>query len=131
MNLLTRVLLWGLLFCFPLGATAVERDRSTEVGIGVVCDSAQQIERYLALQTGGRSPHSAIDTVNTEAHTPHACMMAMIAFVRVNEVNAISAPGGRMRVLQITIVAAQTPQGWQPVPQLTQYTAIFEKLDEA
>jgi hypothetical protein len=131
MGLFTRVVLWGLLFCFPLGATAMERDKATEVGVGVVCDSAQQIERFLALQTGGSSPHSAIDAVNTEALTPHACMMAMIAFVRVNEVNAISAPGGRMRVLQITIVAAQTPQGWQPVPQLTQYTAIFEKLDEA
>jgi hypothetical protein len=131
MKFLTRVLLWGLVLCFPVGATAMERARSTEVGVGVVWDCAHHSERYLALQTGGSSPHSAIEAVNTEAHTPHACMMAMIAFVRGDEVNAVAAPGGRMRVLQITIVAAQTPQGWQPVPRLTQYTAIFEKLDEA
>jgi hypothetical protein len=36
-----------------------------------------------------------------------------------------------MKITQITIVAAQTPFGWQQIPSLQQYTAIFEKLEEA
>jgi hypothetical protein len=36
-----------------------------------------------------------------------------------------------MKITQITILAAQTPFGWQRVTGLVQFTAIFEKLDEA
>jgi hypothetical protein len=41
------------------------------------------------------------------------------------------APGGQMKITEIRILAAQTPLGWQRVTGLVQYTAIFEKLDEA
>ena len=30
MRLLTRVVMWGLLFCFPVGANALEQNKSDE-----------------------------------------------------------------------------------------------------
>ena len=57
--------------------------------------------------------------------------MAAIAFTRGKQGAAVPAPGGQMKITQIKIIAAQTPFGWQPVTGLVQYTAIFEKLDEA
>jgi hypothetical protein len=133
MRLVTRAVMWGLLFCFPVGANALEQTRpaeqSVEVGVGLICNSEQQVERYLSLQD--QPPEKAIQLVNTEASDPNACSMAAIAFTRGKQGSSVPAPGGQMMITEINIVAAQTPFGWQPVNGLVQYTAIFEKLDEA
>jgi hypothetical protein len=131
MRLLSRVMMWGLLFCFPVGATAAEREPSLEVGVGLICNSAQQVERFLSIHVTEKSPQEAIQLVNTEVNDPNACSLAAIAFVRGKESAAVPAPGGVMKVMEITIVAAQTPYGWQRLSGLVQFTAIFEKLDEA
>ncbi len=135
MRLFTRAVTWGLLFCFPAGAHAIEQTRpadpSVEVGVGLICNSEQLVQRYLSLHVKNRSPEDAIQSVNTEASDPNACSMAAIAFTRGKVGAAVPAPGGRMKIMEIKILAAQTPFGWQPVTGLVQYTAIFEKLDEA
>lgn len=135
MRTLSRVVMWSLLLCFPLGAGAAEptkpADKSVEVGVGLICNSEQQVQRYLSLHVKDAEPESAIQAVNTEARDPNACSMAAIAFTRGKEGPSVPAPGGQMKITHITIVAAQTPFGWQPVTGLVQYTAIFEKLDEA
>lgn len=130
MKLLTRVAMWGLLFCFPVAATANEQ-KSVEVGVGLICNSEKQVQRYLALHVKDAPPDAAIQLVNTEAQDPNACSMAAIAFIRRKEGTSVPAPGGQMKITQIMILAAQTPFGWQRVTGLVQYTAIFEKLDEA
>jgi hypothetical protein len=138
MNLLTRVVIWGLLFCFPVAANADEQSRSRgdqqqslEIGIGLICNSEAQVERYLALHVKDESPEAAINTVNAEVKDPNACALAAIAFVRGEESKSVPAPGGQMKITQVMILATQTPAGWQRVPPIVQYTAIFEKLEEA
>jgi hypothetical protein len=130
MSLLARVAMWGLLFCFPVGANAVEADQRFEVGMGVICNSEAQVQRFLALQGADQPLDAVIQLVNDEEHDPTACSFAAIAFMRDQDVSVVPAPGGQMKITQITIVAAQTPFGWQRVPGLRQYTAIFEKLEE-
>lgn len=135
MKMLSRAVMWSLLLCFPLGANALEKptdkDKPVEVGIGLICNSEQQVQRYLSLHVKDAEPDTAIQTVNIEAKDPNACAMAAIAFVRGDEGATVPAPGGQMKIMRIQIVAAQTPMGWTPVSNLVQYTAIFEKLDEA
>jgi hypothetical protein len=139
MNVLTRVMIWGLLFCFPVAANADEQSRSQadrhrqslEVGIGLICNSEAQVERYLALHVEDESPEAAIKTVNAEVQDPNACALAAIAFVRGEQGKSVPAPGGQMKITQVMILATQTPAGWQRVPPIVQYTAIFEKLEEA
>jgi hypothetical protein len=130
MKVLTRIAMWGLLFCFPVAATADEQ-KSVEVGVGLICNSEAQVQRFLSLNGAEKSTEAVIQLVNTEAQDPNACSMAAIAFIRDKEGAAVPAPGGQMKITQITILAAQTPFGWQRVTGLVQYTAIFEKLDEA
>jgi hypothetical protein len=130
MKVLARVAMWGLLFCFPVAATANEQ-KSVEVGVGLICNSEAQVQRYLALHVKDAPPDAAIQLVNTEAQDPNACSMAAIAFIRGKEGASVAAPGGQMKITEIMILAAQTPFGWQRVTGLVQYTAIFEKLDEA
>jgi hypothetical protein len=134
MNLLTRVVMWGLLFCFPVAATANQpngQNRSVEVGVGLICNSEAQVERYLALHLKDESPTVAIRTVNAEVQDPNACALAAIAFVRGEQGKSVVAQGGLMKIMQVMILATQTPAGWQRVPPIVQYTAIFEKLEEA
>ena len=136
MNLLVRVVMWGLLFCFPVGANADEQsgpqgERSIEVGVGLICNSAAQVERYLTLHVKDESPVAAIQLVNAEAQDPNACALAAIAFVRGEQGKTLPAPGGQMKITQVMILATQTRAGWQRVPPILQYTAIFDKLDEA
>lgn len=134
MNMLARLTACGMLLCLPLGAGAVESpadQKSVEVGIGLICNSEAQVQRFLTLHLKDESPEVAIGVVNTEVADPNACSMAAIAFTRGKEAAAVPAPGGQMKIIEIRIVAAQTQFGWQPVTGLVQYTAIFEKLDEA
>lgn len=131
MRLRTRVMMLGLLLCFPVGANAVETERALEVGVGLICNSEAQVQRFLALQGTSQRADTAIKVINDEEHDPGACSLAAIVFRRGQEVSVVPAPGGQMKITQITIVAAQTPHGWQQIPSLQQYTAIFEKLEEA
>ena len=135
MNLLTRVVIWGVLFCFPVAASANEQngtdtERPVELGVGLICNSEAQVERYLALNVDDEAPDKAIEVVNAEANDPNACALASIAFVRGGAGKSVPAPGGHMKITPVMILAAQTPAGWQRIAPLLQYTAIFEKLDE-
>jgi hypothetical protein len=95
MRLLTRVVMWGLLFCFPVGAKSLEQNKSDEpvnsieVGVGLICNSEQQVQRYLALYGKDQSAEAAIRLVNTEAANPNACLIGAVAFVRGKEGTAV------------------------------------------
>jgi hypothetical protein len=133
MDLLLRLAFVLVLFCFPAAAVAQEPngDTSAVVGAGVVCDSAQQVERYAALKSGGAEAAQAIELVNAEANNPEACALLMIAFIPRAEVGNVSVTGGMLRVMEITIVAAATHAGWTSVPSVKQYTAVFIKTEDA
>ena len=49
--------------------------RRLEVGVGLICNSEQQVQRYLALHVKDQPPDAAIQLVNTEAQDPTACSL--------------------------------------------------------
>src|SRR5262245_47256609 len=128
MKLTTCAAILSLLSCLPVTANENLPNQKIEVGVGLVCNSEQQVQRYLSLHTRNAEPETAIRLVNTEAQDPNACSLAAIAFVRGKYGPVVPAPGGQMKVVEITIIAAQTPAGWQRVDHLKQFTAVFEKL---
>ena len=105
-------------------------DKSPTVGVGVICDTAEQVERLVSLQTVGTPPERAILVVNQEASNPRACGVAATAFVPGKALANYSVSGGTIRVLEITVFATATEAGWQKVPAQTQYTAVFVKSEE-
>jgi hypothetical protein len=142
--------LWRLffvfsLFCIPLGATAQENEsaaqqpsaetpqpdaKTAKTGVGIVCNTPQQIERYLKLHIAGAEPSDALATVNTEAHNPTACGIVATAFVETKEISKVSISSGILRLVQITVLATRNTLGWQRVPPTVQYTALFVKAQE-
>ena len=99
------------------------------VGVGVVCNSSQQVARYLAAKADS-SIEDAIQLVNNEENNASACGMAMVAFEVGERISDVSVPDGIMHVTQITIKAVATDAGWKQVPGTLQYTAFLEKLEE-
>ena len=50
------------------------------VGLGMICDTPEQTDRFLALRNGGADTDKAAATVNAEARDPRACGKALVAF---------------------------------------------------
>src|ERR1700675_2095723 len=65
--------LLSLLACYPAQAQEYEH------GTALLCDSQQQVERYVALFKG--EERSTVEAVNTEEKDPNACGLASVAFV--------------------------------------------------
>ena len=88
------------------------------------------MQRYLALIPRISRPKRRSELVNTEARIQRLLDRGDRLHPRQG-----GRRGARSRRPdedhQIKVIAAQTPFGWQRVTGLVQYTAIFEKLDEA
>ncbi len=131
MSVALRVACFLSLCCFPVGAISQQTDRSIEVGVGVVCDTAKQMERFVALHTTGSEGEVAIGLVNSEAHDGRACGTVAVAFIPGKAVADLAIKGGTVRVIEVTIIATLTSQGLQAIEPLTQYTAFFVKSEGA
>jgi len=98
----------------------------TEVAIGLICDTAQQVERYVRLYKDGASAEAAMEAVNKEEKNPKACAIVAAAFVVGEAIQTVSISGGAVQVVAITIVAAHTGRGgWKTITPTVQYTAMF------
>jgi len=127
---LASILVASLLLT-PFSAEAEQVENAEQVGVGVVCDTADQINHYLRVHKGGLAPEAAVKVVNKERKKARACGIVAAAFIKGEEVATMAVEGGMMKVFQVTIMAAVTSTGWQRVSPLVKYTAIFEKLEEA
>jgi hypothetical protein len=94
------------------------------VGIGLFCDSAEQVERYLALSGENAAPEDTLRAVNDEAKNSDACGVAAIAFVADERVRTVIHSNGAVRIMRVTVIAAVTENGWLPVPAMTKFTAL-------
>jgi hypothetical protein len=88
MNLAARLApLFALLaapFCVPSQAA------DYEVAPSLVCDTQEQVERFVALFSG--DAQAAIRLVNAEQKNPTACAMMNIAFMRGNQLGTGTTP---------------------------------------
>ena len=130
----------GLVFLFAgvaqQGAIAQQKSqppKSDDIayGNGVLCNTVEQMQRYLVLYRGETAPEAAVQKVNLEMKAPGACGFAYIAFVPHSIVGSVNVTGGVMKMVQITVLARKTERGWVNVIPIQQYTALFDKADEA
>ena len=110
---------------------AAAKSKNLKLGMGVICDTAENIQSYLALYVKHVEPEKAVKTVNEKSANSGACGIATVAFIAGNNVGSVSMTGGVMRIVKIDVIALKTSGGWVKIPATPQYTALFEKLDEA
>lgn len=104
-----------------IAGTTLARAQEIEVGQGIVCDSAQQVTRFLEI---GGEPQAALDKVNAEANDPVACVLLGVAFVRGEQTTTVRNQDGAWRVTQILVMAVYLPTGWQSIAPHVYYSAL-------
>ncbi|HWE78876.1 MAG TPA: hypothetical protein VG270_10185 [Pseudolabrys sp.] len=103
---------------------------STAMGIGMICNTPDQAEQFLALREHGAAAKDAMLKVNQQAKDPHACGVAAIAFTRDKTVDAKPVANKLVQIVRINVLAGFNGNGWQRVPGMTQY-AVMEGEGES
>lgn len=116
-----------------LSLPAAAYAQEVEIGTGIICDTAVQLEEVVKTATETRSLGVSMERVNAAAGgTTPACAVASVAFVRGETVKQISTPDGLRDIVQIYVVGAVLGPGSvrpvQPLPQFTLFKAKGEQI---
>jgi hypothetical protein len=117
------------LSCLPLHAQeqAPSPRLWLEIGQGIVCDTPEQIERFVALRGDGRDVAVALRTVNNESHNS-ACDFALIAFTDSKPIVARVIQGRLAAIVQIMVHAVGYGGAtWRTMPAHARYTVEVEE----
>jgi hypothetical protein len=106
------------------GEAGKPADREATVGVGMICNTADQARHYLAFLASGEEPKLAMNAANTEASDPHACGLAAIAYIRGETVATKSVHDKLLEVVRVDVVAGFNGSGWQRVVGLIQYAVV-------
>ena len=94
-------------FCAPAQAS------DYQVGPSLVCDTQQQVERFVALFTG--DAQAAIRFVNAEEKNSAACAIVNVAFMRGAQVGMARHGEKAFGIIRILVVGIDNGNGILPV----------------
>ena len=106
-------------FCVPAHAADAA---DYEVASSLVCDTQEQVERFVALFAG--DAQAAIKVVNAEQKNPTACAMMNIAFVRGNQLGMARHGDNAFQITHILVIGVENGNGIQPVQPAAYYSAF-------
>ena len=92
-------------------------------GRGLLCDSAAQIERFMAVFAGDAD--AAVAIVNAEAEKTNACGVDDVLYRREQELGTVKHGEEVYRVVQISVIGVQRAGRVIPLPlPQTQFTIV-------
>ncbi|MBV9559909.1 MAG: hypothetical protein JOY90_05525, partial [Bradyrhizobium sp.] len=121
-----RILFATLLF-LPACLPAKAQEGNVEVGRGVICDSADQVRRFVALRSAGKAPDAALQTVNEDIKDAGSCGFSLVMFTSADPIAEMSVQGRPVSIVKITVHAFATGSAWTQVSPAVRYTAEPEK----
>jgi hypothetical protein len=101
--------------------------RWLEVGQGIVCDTPEQVERFVTLRGDGREVADALQTVNKESHSARACDVALVAFTDSKPIAERVIQGKLASIVQIMVHALGNGESWRTIPAHARYTVEVEE----
>jgi hypothetical protein len=93
--------------------------KAVETGRGIVCDTPDQVVRYL----NSNEDDGTLEKVNEEGNT--VCSILSVAFFLGEKGEQVTNALGTWVVMKILIVGVDTPHGIHPISPVTQYTAVY------
>jgi len=113
-----------LLICAPVQALEKHSldERNMEVGDVLVCDTQEQVERYVAHYHGDNE--AAVRAVNREENDPRACGVATAAFVRGPQMATARAENMAFEIIRILVLGIDSQDGFRPVQPAPYFTAF-------
>ena len=97
------------------------------LAVGMICDTAEQAERYAALRAKGLDVNPAATKVNAEVHDEHACGLAAVAYIPDATIATETKGENLLKIVRINVVAGYNGSGWQRVANMIQYAVIEAK----
>ena len=126
MRRLCGTILCGLAFlaiALAVPAAAETEAPAPQFKSGLICDTQEQAERFV-LVLRDNNIEKALGTVNTEAGTPDACMVATYGYVPGQTVSEVERNGAIVDVIEIKVMAVATSSGLQMIEPKVYYTIV-------
>jgi hypothetical protein len=101
------------------------------VGVGIICNTPEQAERFVALRGTGTAVSSALDTVNSEVNDQRACGVAAVAFLRDQTIKTMPMGHRLVQIVRINVVAGYNGSGWQRASAITVQYAVIEAAGQS
>ena len=112
MKLAASMALLGLVLAVPAQAQDGSGKGRVETDTNLICDTQQQVERFVALFDSNQgSAEAAIAAVNAEHDTPEACVIATAAYRRAGQVASVKNAEATFDVMRIMVVGVYTVNG--------------------
>lgn len=99
-------------------------DGNIAIGVGIICNTPEQMERLVGLRNDGKEMKGAVVAVNDEAKDPRACGVAAVAFMSDKMIDMKNVQGKLVQIVRISVVATFDGRRWARVPVMTQYALI-------
>jgi len=115
----------------PLAAQSGRGAEPINVGHGVICNTPEQAQRFVALRNGGSETVHALQIINREAANPTACGEAIVAFRLSEPLQTGHVEGLTVNAVKITVVAFSDGRSWSTVPETVQYAIVAPRGIEA
>ena len=125
MSLALRIALLTLCFCAP--AQSADNSDVDDIGVGVVCDTAKQVETLVRAINDGKDLEAAVQVVNATTGNSIACTLAAVAFTTGAPVSQQTLQGEAVSIVQIKVYAVSNGDSWKRVPDTVQYTVMQPK----
>ena len=104
-------------------AAAQTPDQAPRFISGLICDTQEQAERFV-LVLRDNNIEKALGTVNAEAGTPDACMVATYGFVPGQTVSEVERNGRVVNVIEVRVMAVATTGGLQMIEPKVYYSVV-------
>ena len=92
-----------------------------QIGTSLVCDTQQQVERFVTLYDG--DVQTAVSTVNAEEHDPNACVIATMVYVQGPPLATTTSKDKMFHIVPVLVVGVVTPEGVQAVEPVQFFSA--------
>ena len=94
---------------------------SGTIGRGLICDTRQQVVRFLEVVNQGRQTTDALGVVNDEARNPIACGIVTAVFADGKPSGKSLMHGQSVSIFEVTVVAFGDGSAWTTLSPRTQY----------
>jgi hypothetical protein len=120
-NFVSRLtlLLMPLVLLLSLPARAQE----IEVGTSLICDTQEQVERFVTLYDG--DAQSAVNSINAAEHNPTACAVSTMAYVRGRQLARARNKDTTFQIVPILVLGVVTEGGVESVTPAP-FFSVFE-----
>jgi hypothetical protein len=111
-----------LLLTLPARADDLQLGDNLMIGTGLVCDTQQQVERFVSLYDG--DAETAVSTVNAEQHDPNACVIATMVYVPGDPLATAMHKYKTYQIVPVLVVGIVTEDGVQAVKPARFFSAV-------